>query len=459
MGALLYKVEAAVRLGYTASACTDEPCYWNGCFTKQVQSSKLCTIKFYTDKAKDKVKKTHSRHKRQPPVSTPVQQAAFLQSLAASYPSAVGLSTFKDYASSFVSSEPATVTMKLPPSLRSLYRPTQDMSMMSEGDIAQRCGHVKDSVTLTTTERKYVEEVTKTQADSSTWHELRAGRITSSVAHAAFHTKNDKPEPSLIKKICVPSATQINTIPVMYGRRHEGDAFDLYVVVTTGHGEIDGVAPSGNVYVMTDVPHQACSVTKCGHHLSTEKPYLGASPDGLVDCTCCGKGVLEIKCPHSMKDKKLKDRFGEKGFYIKSDMSLHEDSAYYTQVQHEMLLCNVQYCDLVVWTPIECLITRVPRDQVRIDAMLVKFNHLWLTAILPELVSRRLEYGGPKENIPQKQDKPRFCICQSTEEDDDMVACDMCNEWFHLRCLKLKRMPRTRRWYCTKCKAKKQKEE
>ena len=62
--------------------------------------------------------------------------------------------------------------------------------------------------------------------------------------------------------------------------------------------------------------------------------------------------------------KVLKDRFGEKGFYITSDMSLPEDSAYYSQVQHEMLLCNVQYCDLVVWTPIECLITRVPRDQV-----------------------------------------------------------------------------------------------
>ena len=29
----------------------------------------------------------------------------------------------------------------------------------------------------------------------------------------------------------------------------------------------------------------------CVEHL-----FLGASPDALIECNCCGKGVVEMKC-------------------------------------------------------------------------------------------------------------------------------------------------------------------
>ncbi|KAJ8050601.1 hypothetical protein HOLleu_03864 [Holothuria leucospilota] len=32
IGAVLFKIEAAVRLGYTKAACTDMPCKWNNDF-------------------------------------------------------------------------------------------------------------------------------------------------------------------------------------------------------------------------------------------------------------------------------------------------------------------------------------------------------------------------------------------------------------------------------------------
>jgi len=28
-------------------------------------------------------------------------------------------------------------------------------------------------------------------------------------------------------------------------------------------------------------------------------PHLGASPNGLVSCRCCGAGLVEIKCPYT----------------------------------------------------------------------------------------------------------------------------------------------------------------
>jgi hypothetical protein len=30
-------------------------------------------------------------------------------------------------------------------------------------------------------------------------------------------------------------------------------------------------------------------------------PYIGASPDGVVMCECCGEELLEIKCPFKYK--------------------------------------------------------------------------------------------------------------------------------------------------------------
>jgi hypothetical protein len=35
-------------------------------------------------------------------------------------------------------------------------------------------------------------------------------------------------------------------------------------------------------------------------HITVRFPNLGASPNGLISCSCCGEEVLEIKCPFSV---------------------------------------------------------------------------------------------------------------------------------------------------------------
>ena len=30
--------------------------------------------------------------------------------------------------------------------------------------------------------------------------------------------------------------------------------------------------------------------------ICVEHPFLGASPDALIECNCCGQGVMEVKC-------------------------------------------------------------------------------------------------------------------------------------------------------------------
>ena len=33
------------------------------------------------------------------------------------------------------------------------------------------------------------------------------------------------------------------------------------------------------------------------------KSFIGASSDAVVSCSCCGKGVLQIKCPYSIANQ------------------------------------------------------------------------------------------------------------------------------------------------------------
>ena len=47
--------------------------------------------------------------------------------------------------------------------------------------------------------------------------------------------------------------------------------------------------------------HRNVKVRECGLILCEEIPFLGGSPDRIIECDCCGKACLEIKCPKSIR--------------------------------------------------------------------------------------------------------------------------------------------------------------
>ena len=47
--------------------------------------------------------------------------------------------------------------------------------------------------------------------------------------------------------------------------------------------------------IVSSVGHHNFKVEESGLFISTEYPFVGASPDGLVTCACCSDGVCEIK--------------------------------------------------------------------------------------------------------------------------------------------------------------------
>jgi len=97
-------------------------------------------------------------------------------------------------------------------------------------------------------------------------------------------------------------------------------------------------------------------ITCSGLHFTAEKSYLGASPDGLVLCSCVDtlcNGCLEIKCPYSIEGcvtvefahKAIAEKFGNK-FFMRSTMGgsmyLSHDHVYYAQVQGQKAILEVE---------------------------------------------------------------------------------------------------------------------
>ena len=64
---------------------------------------------------------------------------------------------------------------------------------------------------------------------------------------------------------------------------------------------------------------------------------------------------------------------------------------HYYQVQHEMYVCNLPYCDFVVWTPKEFLSTRITIDTEFMAVITEKCFNLWRKAIVPELLYRTMD--------------------------------------------------------------------
>ena len=91
-------------------------------------------------------------------------------------------------------------------------------------------------------------------------------------------------------QIEAPSPSEINFFPHMIGEKqnkylelkkrsceHEKDALQAY-----------------KTQIMAC--HRGLNVTSCGFFICVEHPFLGASPDALIECNCCGQGVVEVKC-------------------------------------------------------------------------------------------------------------------------------------------------------------------
>ena len=183
-----------------------------------------------------------------------------------------------------------------------------------------------------------------------------------------------------------------------------------------------------------------------------------------MQCTCCGKGVVEVKCPYKFRAVSFREACNDPAFFLCSnpngDFTLKTKHAYHYQVQLQIKLCEVYYCDFVVWRPDELVILRIPADDQFTNSAIEKATKLYIRGVLPELLGKWYSKAhichqtSPTSSITTAATTAteKWCYCQS-DEHGTMIGCDNDNcsiGWYHIDCLNIDSIP-SGSWYCPEC--------
>ena len=106
----------------------------------------------------------------------------------------------------------------------------------------------------------------------------------------------------------------------------------------------------------------------------------------FVSCTCCGKGVIEIKCPYSIRDSVPAAAVDTANFYLEHSeggIMLSTTHAYYYQIQGQLAICDRPYCDFVCWTTCGM---HLERDPMVWDEIQPKLDLFYVKVILPQIL-------------------------------------------------------------------------
>ena len=214
--------------------------------------------------------------------------------------------------------------------------------------------------------------------------------------------------------------------------------------------------------------HQEFKVNDCGLHISLDNPFTGAPPDGLVSCSCCGDGCLEIKCPYCHKEDIIFEAVAADNKFCLENVNgghyrLKREHLYYYQVQAQLHICKKQYCDFFVWTEKDFHIERILPDVDVWTKCLDKCNSFFRLCLLPELVGKfhsrdtaDLNAREQAEKTSQREEQSvqlTFCYCAGPDA-GHMIACDNKDcliEWFYMDCLKINKEPKGK-WYSPDCR-------
>eukprot|EP00111_Clytia_hemisphaerica_P008845 TCONS_00025847-protein len=110
---------------------------------------------------------------------------------------------------------------------------------------------------------------------------------------------------------------------------------------------------ASNFLELMKTKHKGAKLVECGLFLDKEKPYIGASPDGVFFCDCCCEKIcVEIKCPYSISHLSPTDERVSLPYMIKTDnaLRLRKSHSYYTQCQFQMGILKFKKCYFFLYT-------------------------------------------------------------------------------------------------------------
>ena len=258
---------------------------------------------------------------------------------------------------------------------------SEDLSPEHLDDLKQRFYQTK--VVVNQEQTCQIEVLTRSQRDTEMWMEERRKRITASnvgsVAKMKASTKRAKKvEQLLYSRFTGSKATR-------YGCTMEEVALREYTAYQQQHG------------------HPGLKTEPVGLCISTENPWLAASPDSTVHdlSTTPPSGLVELKNPYSAKDMTVEEYSSNRS----SCLNMREDGKcelkrghdYFYQVQCQLYCTGRAWCDFVVRTNKGIHVERIHQDRDWWNSQMKKCQKFYFNALLPELACPRYGKGGIRE--------------------------------------------------------------
>lgn len=233
-------------------------------------------------------------------------------------------------------------------------------------------------------DRDIVEQLevrTQGQRSNPDWFSLRRNRITASVAHSVansgFANEKTTTVPASYVRAIIGESGCVQTRAMAWGVEHEAEAVRKY--------QEQQSAALGH----------ALSVQDCGLFIDAERPWLAASPDGIVTDGRTGQWLrcLEVKCPFKHRASSVEAAARDDHRFcleiIDQDgmpqLALKRTHPYFTQVQCQLAVTGLKMADFVVFTQRDLAVVSVPFDPDFWDQTLGKLERFYRDAIVPVL--------------------------------------------------------------------------
>ena len=368
VAAALFRIESAVRLGLNSPSCTSKPCSWLPS-SKNVAPVKIKDLKLsrgdFGQRGKKRVELNSSPKKRYDPTVN-LDCSLSLQDLSEALKKVCDNSIIftTEVKQTKVTSEEKEKILTLDDFLHISKTPEEFLMHMEYFP-----SHVDE-----------IERQTQGQSNNPLWFEVRKHTISASKAHV-IKTRIASIEKAKAENKILDMGNIFKTIS---GR---GPILDLPALKYGRVMEAEAVSEFLGTFKET---HQKVSAFDCGIFICKDRPFIGGSPDQILECKCCGKFCLEIKCPFSIRDKSPID--AENGLkYLElndaNQLSLKRNHAYYTQCQIQMAVTGIPKSYFVVWTAHGLFTEMITFDKDLWGTMKHKLTDFYIDYYVPSLFS------------------------------------------------------------------------
>lgn len=228
-------------------------------------------------------------------------------------------------------------------------------------------------VAVTAEEAADIEERTRGQSATSMWFTERRKRITATLIKSIVCRRKPDFSPLVVRKLA--------------GGRFRGSRATRYGL------EMENVALQAVKSAMETTSGKAVEVRSSGLVVNVERPWLAATPDGVLT-TADSTLLVEIKCPYTARSLTIAEAVAQlKSFCLHEQdgtVKLKRSHAYYYQVQTQMYVCNVSTCMFAVWTPKELFMEKIELDVQFMNLALPKLKAFYFDRLLPALTAELL---------------------------------------------------------------------